>query len=255
MARIIGQAARYVSDEALKKQRQFVSWGLLGLCCLSLFGGIALGISFPVNRLNKITDLAFCVVSIAACAIGSRIVLDKLDGLERKRRAMRKGSDGELRVGQILADLPDNFWVVHGLNTSFGDLDHIVIGPTGVYILDSKNWRGVVAASRDGEILLNGNATDKPTIGPLVARVMGVRDKIRTLCGFEPPFFQVVLVFTSAWVDAGWGETGKALCVTDYKLAELIVENQKSRSLDGKQIDSIARAFQALASMDKQVSR
>ena len=64
-------------------------------------------------------------------------------------------------IATILADLPEEFCVINGLMTPFGDLDQLIVGPIGVYVLDAKNWKGVVAADGRGELLVNGRPTDK----------------------------------------------------------------------------------------------
>ena len=47
-------------------------------------------------------------------------------------------------------------WVVaHDLQGRFGNVDHLVVGPGGVYLLDSKNWSGEVSVA-------NGLATVTP---------------------------------------------------------------------------------------------
>jgi hypothetical protein len=83
---------------------------------------------------------------------------------------MRRGAAGEIHVGNILTDFPDDFCVINDLTTPFGNLDHVVVGPTGVFVLDSKNWRGVVSADGKGELLLNGQPTDKPHVRQFVGR-------------------------------------------------------------------------------------
>jgi len=164
---------------------------------------------------------------------------------------MRKGAAGEEIVANILESFPESFCVINGLTTPFGDLDHVVVGPTGVYILDTKNWKGVVSADGKGELLLNGKPTDKPTVKPFVIRMMNVKDKIKTLCNLDP-FFKAVLVFPIARVDARWGETGSANCIRDDQLWSYIVENEITTKLDKKAIEALAQAFLALATMDKE---
>ena len=44
----------------------------------------------------------------------------------------------------------------------------LVVGPTGVFVLDTKAWRGVVTSDGKGELLLNGQPTDKPYIRQFV---------------------------------------------------------------------------------------
>ncbi len=63
------------------------------------------------------------------------------------------GAEGELRVAQALAALPPHWTVVHdrllmpGLTES--NLDHVLIGPTGVVIVDAKNYSGAITVWND----------------------------------------------------------------------------------------------------------
>lgn len=99
---------------------------------------------------------------------------------------MRKAAAGEAAVGVILDDLPEEFHVIHDLTTPHGNLDHVVVGPTGVFIIDTKSWRGVVAADGNGELLCNGNPTQKREIGRFVGRLMGIKERVKILSNCDP---------------------------------------------------------------------
>jgi hypothetical protein len=90
----------------------------------------------------------------------------------------RKGATGEAVVGFILNNFPDDFRVIHDLTTPYGNVDHVVIGPSGTYIIDTKNWKGVVTADDNGELLLNGQPTQKPEVKNLTRRIMSIKEKI-----------------------------------------------------------------------------
>ena len=83
---------------------------------------------------------------------------------------------------------------------------------------------------------------------------MSVRDKVKTLCdaGQDLPYFDALLVFPSAHVEAKWGQTGKARCITDERIRQCVVENKSERKLSGREIELLAQAFKALAAMDKE---
>ena len=130
-------------------------------------------------------------------------------------------------------------------------MDHVVIGPTGVFALDTKNWRGVVSADGKGEVLINGRF-EKPYIRQFVGRVMGIKDRVKALAPGVDPYIQAVFVFTSARVDANWGTTGNVHCIRDDQLHDYIVESKKGKRLTPKEV--IARAFAALARMDPHFS-
>ena len=67
-----------------------------------------------------------------------------------------KGAEGERATAAELDRLPGNFYVHHGLKlgTTKGDIDHLVIGPTGVWVIDTKNHSGRLTANKG--MLWNG---------------------------------------------------------------------------------------------------
>jgi hypothetical protein len=151
--------------------------------------------------------------------------------------------------------LPDDFYVIHDVATAHGNLDHVVVGPTGVFIVDAKNWRGIVTSDGRRELLLNGRRTDKPQVGPVVNRMLNVRDKVRVLAGGVDPYYDVVLVFTSAWVDAPWGSTGAARCIRDDQLFDYVVATNRRKLLNADEVRQLAQAFLGLAHVDQDFSR
>lgn len=79
---------------------------------------------------------------------------------EQRLYAWRRGLDGERRTGEVLATLEAHGWVVlhdlHWPGRPFANIDHIAIGPSGVFVVDSKNWSGDVVV-RDGVLRQNGS--------------------------------------------------------------------------------------------------
>ncbi|MGN6753342.1 MAG: nuclease-related domain-containing protein [Intrasporangium sp.] len=71
------------------------------------------------------------------------------DALEHEAGAWQAGADGERRVATELAKLPASWQVLHDRllrpGQSLTNIDHIVIGPSGLYLIDSKNWAGAVS--------------------------------------------------------------------------------------------------------------
>ena len=79
---------------------------------------------------------------------------------EQQLHAWRQGAEGERRTGAVLAGLEAQGWVVlhdlHWPGRPFANIDHIAIGPAGVFVIDSKYWTGSVVV-RDGVLRQNGN--------------------------------------------------------------------------------------------------
>ena len=73
-------------------------------------------------------------------------------------RAWAVGAEGERRTAEVLAHLEsDGYRVLHDrrIPGSRGNIDHVVVGPTGVYVVETKSWSGAVRL-RDGAIRVAG---------------------------------------------------------------------------------------------------
>ncbi|WP_345545773.1 nuclease-related domain-containing protein, partial [Microbacterium jejuense] len=59
-------------------------------------------------------------------------------------KAWERGAIGEEVLARRLADLPDTFRVLHDrrIRGTRANIDHIVIGPTGVWVIDAKRYVG-----------------------------------------------------------------------------------------------------------------
>lgn len=244
MAKVLGETGRYVADQSIKKyQKQFIVIFL-----------VFFGLAFLLGYLLGKNIQPYLLILIIAFACSLPFAIKKLnrvvETLERERLCFRKGATGEAVVGFVLNNFPDDFRVIHDLTTPFGNIDHVVIGPSGAYVIDTKNWKGVVASDGNGELLLNGKSTQKTEIKNLTRRIMSIKEKINVLSSLDP-YVQGVFAFPSAYVEAKWGATGYIHCVKDEQLYDYIVENKKGKKLSQKEIEAISQAFLALARMDK----
>jgi hypothetical protein len=69
--------------------------------------------------------------------------------------AWRRGAAGEQRTARLLSPLERQGWVVlHDLAVpgSPANLDHLVIGPGGVFVVDSKHYRGRLQLDPSGRL-------------------------------------------------------------------------------------------------------
>jgi hypothetical protein len=112
----------------------------------------------------------------------------------------------------------------------------------------------VVSSDGKGELLLNGQATDKREVRQFVGRTMGIRETVRKMIPEYDPFYQALLIFTAARVNAKWGTTSSANCLRDYQIHEYIVEKSRA-SLSRVEVERLAQALPSLAHMDREFSR
>jgi hypothetical protein len=94
-------------------------------------------------------------------ALGLLFVLERQAGKGRALdpERLRRGILGEEAVADVLAGLPSSYWVLHGVWTGHGDVDHVIIGPTGVFALETKAWEGTFYRSR-GQLYCNGKPAE-----------------------------------------------------------------------------------------------
>jgi hypothetical protein len=81
--------------------------------------------------------------------------------------AWRRGATGERRTARLLDPLERHGWaVLHDLAVpgSQANLDHLVIGPGGVFVIDSKQYRGRLQLDASGR-LWHGRYPFAPTLG------------------------------------------------------------------------------------------
>ncbi|MCU1438487.1 MAG: hypothetical protein JWP66_1574 [Naasia sp.] len=86
--------------------------------------------------------------------------LDRVLGrspIAEKDLAWYLGAKGELAVGSMLGRLPDGWQVLHSMPVRHAtDIDHIVIGPAGVFVLGTKHHRGASVWAAGTGVVVDG---------------------------------------------------------------------------------------------------
>ena len=90
----------------------------------------------------------------------------------RRIGAFFNGARGEELVGAELSRLPGGYDIFHGVNLGAtdtemrrsSDIDHVVIGPNGACLIETKTWNGSVTIEH-GRILVDGAIPSRSPIG------------------------------------------------------------------------------------------
>jgi len=130
-------------------------WPLLLVCLVTGYLLRAL-IPAPVLSQSQVGVLFFLV------AVGSAILLAWGD---RRLGNFLKGAKGEEWVAHELAFLDSEYTVFNGLRFGGGkqNFDHIVVGPAGVFVVETKNWKGSVEF-REGKLYAGGKEPSRPPL-------------------------------------------------------------------------------------------
>src|SRR5574340_1762327 len=124
MAKVLGKSGRYTSEESVKRFGRTMSLLLIGFALMSAFAG------YSIAKNNLLVSILFSLGGGIIFYFCYRIAMKQ----ERYRFNYRRGADGEFRVGNALGLFPDEYRVINDLRTDFGNIDHVVIGPKGVYV-------------------------------------------------------------------------------------------------------------------------
>ena len=87
-------------------------------------------------------------------------------GLRRVER-FYKGARGEERVAGILRGLPARYHVFNDFVAEGVHVDHVVVGPAGVFAVETKNWKDEVTIE-DGHVLVGGQLPTHPPLAQTV---------------------------------------------------------------------------------------
>ncbi|HUB36226.1 MAG TPA: nuclease-related domain-containing protein [Solirubrobacteraceae bacterium] len=165
--RVAGQHARTIVRRL--RLRTLVALGVLAVATALL--GRAFGLRDPRFLLAEIGLLAAIFVVL-------RFVLPLVERHDR-------GAAGEEQVGGLLDDLREQGWsVIHDASLGNGNVDHILIGPAGVFTVETKSHPGPVRVAH--------------VHGATIAQAQAQRRAIERVTGWE---VEPLLVFSRAWVD------------------------------------------------------
>lgn len=156
-----------------------------------------------------------------------------------------RGSEGEHRTAGVLDRLPDDYVVFHAVcfqdvreSENPWNIDHVVVGPTGVFVIETKNY----SRARMGSV-----ASDKGVRHDVEQVRRNSRDlkaRLITWSGgkLSHVWVEAVLVYTQ---DGAWTEKLKegTTDVIPLRMIEEQILHRRGRALDAESIFSIARVL------------
>jgi hypothetical protein len=159
------------------------------------------------------------------------------------------GAEGERKTAKVLRPLERRGWtVVHDIQRRYGNYDHIAVGPSGVYLLETKNLQGIVEL-RNGIPHLNRRHDSEATraIEQIRPQALGnardIKEDIQRRTGHRL-WVQAVVVFWSEFPEKEL-EHGKCMYIHGSHLKAWLAK--RSDQLDPARVHEITEAIQHLA--------
>lgn len=131
---------------------------------------------------------------IAAVAVAWKVV-----HLRRKVARLRLGRDGERAVGQFLDEyFGGTYKVFHDVVGDGFNIDHVLIGPSGIFTIETKTWSKPVGRSPrislQGEsVVMDGRALKRNPVAQIKAQAIWLRNLLKESTGKDFAVFPVLL--------------------------------------------------------------
>ncbi len=159
----------------------------------------------------------------------------------------REGAEGERKAEKALKPLERSGWrVVHDIQNGRGNYDHVAIGPSGVYLLESKNLQGIVNV-QDGVLHLARRHDPEQTVvfdrvrPRALASAARLKGEIERQTGHRI-WAQAVVVFWSEF-PAGLVEDDRCVFIDGSRLCAWL-QNQPRRLSQGE-VEKISAGIEA----------
>jgi len=192
MAKIVGEAGKGINKLIRKRKIKILIWAAF------FYVGLYFAYKAFLHSLKSSAIIAILGFAVLVRFLYSSVEKET-DEIGKRIKHARKGKRGEEFIGSILEKLPDNYTVIHDIETPYGNVDHIVVGPTGVFVIETKSHHGRIT-ERNGLLLRNNKPLEKNFIKQVLDNTFYIKEKIKESVGIEA-YVKALLVFTNAYVD------------------------------------------------------
>jgi hypothetical protein len=148
----------------------------------------------------------------------------------RRVESFFKGARGEEHVAGLLATLPADYHVFHDFAAGGYHVDHVVVGPTGIFSVETKSWRGSVTVE-DDDILVNGRLPDRAPLVQATREAAAVQAALRR-AGWTTGDVKPVVCFASDTFADGQRTIGTVMVLNAAGATAWIVECPKVLTAD-----------------------
>ncbi len=180
---------------------------------------LAVGASgYLLRAVYPVPYLSLPAVGIAFVVLGLGLAV-ALVFMRLRFAAFLKGAQGEEQVAHELGFLPGAYSVFHGValrgavRLPARDFDHVVVGPTGVFVIETKNWDGTVTIA-NGSILCDERPPSRPPLEQVRQAASRLRAALEKAGGWEVPVRPVICFAGEGFAGDCRGVGGVLVCST-----------------------------------------
>ena len=124
----------------------------------------------------------------------------------KELKSFTKGAEGEQIVRRILKGLPYGYYCLSDFaNGQKGNIDLVVVGPTGIWTIEVKNFKGGEITFANGKLHRKGYPLEKDPLKQAYAEAKHLSDYIHKSLGLMLPV-NPVLVFANKFTKIRFGK-------------------------------------------------
>ncbi len=189
-------------------------WPLL-LICFAAGYLVRAWFAFPALNVSQV-GILFFLVAVAAAIL--------LAWGDRRLGNFLKGAKGEEWVAHELAFLSSDYAVFNGLRLGGGkqNFDHIIVGPAGVFVVETKNWKGSVEF-REGKLYAGGKEPSRPPLKQVKAATVELVEFLDDSGQGELPVHSVLCFLGTRLPEEIMNVNGVVVC-TGQRLVNVLQE-------------------------------
>lgn len=104
----------------------------------------------------KLEEVYFCIIFLTGVIIVFGVpvfILAFRKYVKEQKAKMRQGSNGERYIAKLLQELPEGYRVLNDLLLKYEgytvQIDHVIVSEYGVFVIETKNFRGTIYGSAE----------------------------------------------------------------------------------------------------------
>jgi diacylglycerol kinase len=244
-----GLAGVYGKQAAAKAFRRHLLVVALGL--IAVFFSLGFWIGFTHSKSATVVG----ILGAVAFVIGFRACVPRIerwiDATARERLKHLRGARAEALVAWLLDELDDEWHVFNGLQLEPNrDLDHVVVGPSGIFCISTKSQKGLFVATPNS---FTHNGAPCEFGNQALRQTMTLQDRLKALLGSEVPWVQSVLAVPFGYTEGRTTRQGKVWVVDMETLIHKLAPADGVRRLEKSQIARVVKALEMLAAGSRHV--
>jgi hypothetical protein len=172
-----------------------------------------------------LAGLIWIVLASGVALLLMKIIDKKANHFIKRAKDAERGALAEEKVALQLSGLPEGYYGFHDISFDGFNIDHVALGPGGIFVLETKSHGGTIDA-RDNTLLLNGKPPEKNFLNQVWSQTKSMQEYLWKMTSKELKI-KPVLCFTNAYVKVR--RPVKGVDVVSLKYLNTYLEHQPLR--------------------------